>query len=147
MEHEVASRGVREVVHDSLQGVVRQQLEMLVTPTLRWEGDVWAGIFMALVVNLPGRDAHEEQSSANDAQPGWRSEMQLDVPGLGVFSIALWLHKHVLSIDLTAGSLETYERLDSGLDRLEQRLNALDFAKVQVKARYIPPEEPSDDVR
>ncbi len=146
-EQEMASRSVREVVHDSLQGVVRQQLEMLVTPTLRWEGDVWAGIFMALVVNLPGRDTHDEKQPADDAPSEWRSEMQLDVPGLGVFSVALWLHKQVLSIDLTAGSLETYERLDSGLDRLEQRLKALDFAKVQVNARYIPPEEPSDVAR
>ena len=69
------------------------------------------------------------------------------MPELGVFSVALWLHKQVLSIDLTAGSLETYERLNSGLDRLEQRLKALDFAKVQVNARYIPPEEPSDVAR
>ncbi|PJX15086.1 flagellar hook-length control protein FliK [Halomonas sp. 141] len=146
-EQEMASRSVREVVHDSLQGVVRQQLEMLVTPTLRWEGDVWAGIFMALVVNLPGRDTHDEKQPADDAPSEWRSEIQLDVPELGVFSVALWLHKQVLSIDLTAGSLETYERLNSGLDRLEQRLKALDFAKVQVNARYIPPEEPSDVAR
>lgn len=146
-EQEMASRSVREVVHDSLQGVVRQQLEMLVTPTLRWEGDVWAGIFMALVVNLPGRDTHDEKQPADDAPSEWRSEMQLDVPELGVFSVALWLHKQVLSIDLTAGSPETYERLDSGIDRLKQRLSALDFAKVQVSARYLPSEETSDVAR
>ena len=146
-ERDMATRGVREVVHDSLQGVVRQQLEMLVTPTLRWEGDVWAGIFMALVINLPGRDPQDEKAQPEDSQPGWRSEMQLDVPGLGAFRIALWLHHQVLSIDLTADNPDTYQRLDSELDRLEQRLSALDFAKVQVKARYIPSEEAVDDVQ
>ena len=43
-----------EVVHESLQGLVRQQLEMLV---MALPGKVMCGLgFLALVINLPGRE-------------------------------------------------------------------------------------------
>src|SRR5690606_38117729 len=40
-------------IADGLQGVVRHQLEVLAAPVLRWEGDLWAGIFVALVIQAP----------------------------------------------------------------------------------------------
>lgn len=139
------NRPTREIVHDSLQSLVRQQLEMLVMPTIRWEGDVWAGIFMALVVNLPAREEGQEGSSQNgEPDEEWRSEMQLDVPNLGAFSASMWLYRSVLSIDFTTESVHAYERLDAGLPALEQRLSALDLQKVQLRARYIEAENAHD---
>ncbi|WP_404376493.1 flagellar hook-length control protein FliK [Vreelandella aquamarina] len=146
-ELETSSRGSREIVHESLQGIVRQQLEMLVMPTLRWEGDVWAGIFMALVVNLPGREGGKEGASGEEgAEESWRSEMQLEVPNLGSFSVAIWLHQKTLSIDLTTDNAVTHQHLEEGIGSLEQRLNALDFHKVQVKARFVTLERHHDDL-
>lgn len=137
-----ASRPARDIVHESLQSLVRQQLEMLVMPTIRWEGDVWAGIFMALVINLPVREqGQEEQQDQGESDTGWRSEMQLDVPHLGAFSASMWLYHNVLSIDFTTESLHAYQRLDAGLPSLEQRLSALDLQKVQLRVRYIETEE------
>lgn len=129
----------REVVNENLQGLVRQQLELLVTPTIRWEGDVWAGIFMALVINLPGREegASSDDSEQSEAEDGWRSEMHLDVPELGEFSVALWLYRGTLSVDFTTSSGEVQERLDEHLPALEQRLSALDLRKVQLKVRQL----------
>ncbi|HDZ47907.1 hypothetical protein LCGC14_0150640 [marine sediment metagenome] len=137
-----ASRPAREIVHESLQSLVRQQLEMLVMPTIRWEGDVWAGIFMALVINLPVREeGQEERQDQGESDEGWRSEMQLDVPHLGAFSASMWLYRNVLSIDFTSESLHAYQRLDAGLPTLEQRLSALDLQKVQLRVRYIETDE------
>ncbi|SDN37691.1 flagellar hook-length control protein FliK [Vreelandella arcis] len=137
------NRQPREVVHESLQSLVRQQLEMLVTPTIRWEGDVWAGIFMALAINLPTREQSQEggdeQSAAEDS---WQSDMQLEVPGFGAFSVSLRLYQGVLNVDLTASDAQVHQRLEAGLPSLEARLEALDLRKVQVRARYV--EEVSD---
>lgn len=138
----LASRRSGEVVQESLQGIVRQQLEMLVTPTIRWEGDVWAGIFMALVINLPAREkGREEQEDPDDTASGWRSDIKLEVPGLGDFSASLWFYRDTLSLDLTTSQVETHQRLEAGLGRLQERLEALDMRKVQVKARWIEPED------
>ncbi|MCA8865909.1 flagellar hook-length control protein FliK [Halomonas sp. SBBP1] len=137
----MAHRPAREVVHESLQSLVRQQLEMLVMPTIRWEGDVWAGIFMALVINLPAREEGAEGKEKEGEQDGgWRSDMQLDVPNLGAFNASLWLYRNVLSIDFTTDSTEVYQRIDAGLPALEKRLSALDLQKVQLRARHIEAE-------
>jgi len=137
----LANRPARDIVHESLQSLVRQQLEMLVMPTIRWEGDVWAGIFMALVINLPAREEGQENKQ-QDGEPdgGWRSDMQLDVPSLGSFNASLWLYRNVLSIDFTTESAAAYQRIDSGLPALEKRLSALDLQKVQLRARFIEAE-------
>lgn len=135
-----AAHKSRDVVHESLQSLVRQQLEMLVAPTIRWEGDVWAGIFMALVVNLPKRpdEQNAEQESARDeSQEGWQSDIRLEVPSLGAFEASLRLYKNTLSVDLTTPSAEVHECLEGGLPRLENRLSALDLQRVSVRAHYL----------
>ena len=135
---ELNSARQREVVHESLQSLVRQQLEMLVTPTLRWEGDVWAGIFMALVVSLPPREeGSDERQEQSEPEGGWRSEMHLDVPNLGEFNVALWLYRGTLSVDFTTDSDDVQQQLNEGLAVLEQRLSALDLRKVQLRVRDI----------
>ena len=137
----MANRPAREIVHESLQSLVRQQLEMLVMPTIRWEGDVWAGIFMALVINLPAREeGQENKPQEGEPDGGWRSDMQLDVPNLGSFNASLWLYRNVLSIDFTTDSAVAYQRIDAGLPALEKRLGALDLQKVQLRARVIEAE-------
>ncbi|BBI47703.1 hypothetical protein HORIV_01240 [Vreelandella olivaria] len=126
----MGNRPTREVVHESLQSLVRQQLEMLVMPTIRWEGDVWAGIFMALVINLPAREEGAEgKQQEGEPEGGWRSDMQLEVPNLGAFNASLWLYRNVLSIDFTTESTHVYQRIDAGLPALEKRLSALDLQK------------------
>lgn len=143
MEGLATTRKSREPVPDSLQGVVRQQLEMLVAPTIRWEGDVWAGIFMALVINLPQRREESDGERHREAEGDWRSDMQLDVPGLGEFNVSLWLYRDVLSLDMNTSLPETHQRLEAGLEQLQQRLEALDLRKVQVRTRLISPGEDS----
>ncbi|WP_301584913.1 flagellar hook-length control protein FliK [Halomonas alkaliantarctica] len=147
LDESAVLRGGRDIVHESLQGLVRQQLELLVMPTIRWEGDVWAGIFMALVVNLPSREGEQENAQKDaDAEEGWRSDMQLDVPNLGAFSASLRLYQSTLSIDLTTDDASTHARLEQGIGRLESRLAALDFRSVQVNARHITVESHHGDV-
>tara|TARA_R110002049_G_scaffold153872_3_gene318285 strand:- start:3330 stop:4601 length:1272 start_codon:yes stop_codon:yes gene_type:complete len=143
----MAQRSTRDVVHESLQSLVRQQLEMLVMPTVRWEGDVWAGIFMALVINLPAREeGQESRQKEGEPEGGWRSDMQLNVPNLGAFNASLWLYRNVLSIDFTTESMAAYQRIDAGLPALEKRLGALDLQKVQLRARYVEAEVAHDHV-
>ncbi|MDR5898729.1 flagellar hook-length control protein FliK [Halomonas vilamensis] len=139
------ARQSRDVVNEGLQSLVRQQLEMLVMPTIRWEGDVWAGIFMALVVNLPGREEEKSgEEKGNEEADSWRSEMRLEVPNLGELEVALSFYRGVLNVDLTTASEAVYQRLEEGVPALEKRLSALDLRKVQVHARHITPEDANE---
>lgn len=126
----------REPVQESLQGIVRQQLEMLVTPVLRWEGDVWTGLFMALVLQVPvserGESGPEEQAGGDDEADAWRSTMTLEVAEFGEVQVSLWMKGGRLDLGLAAPEPRVHEVLESGLDRLEQRLAALDLDEVRV---------------
>ena len=128
---------VREPVQESLQGIVRQQLEMLVTPVLRWEGDVWTGLFMALVLQVPvaERDAPSEEKGdqERDEQEAWRSAMTLQVAGFGEVQVSLWLTDSRLELGLSAPEPDVRQTLAQGLDRLEGRLSALGLAEVRVR--------------
>ncbi|QOR39189.1 flagellar hook-length control protein FliK [Billgrantia diversa] len=139
-EQLIRSRSVGgEPVHESLQGLVRHQLEMLVTPVLRWEGDVWSGIFMALMIQLPAGARHEHEGTAEgedeSQQEAWHSELQLTVPSLGEIRVAMWLQEKRIRLQLLARDDATLQILERGVPQLEQRLRDAGLASVLVDAR------------
>lgn len=142
---EVPLSAVREPVHESLQGVVRQQLEMLVTPVLRWEGDVWTGLFMALVMQVPVAEREDstgdEGQEGGSEQEGWRSAMTLQVAGFGEVRVSVWLKGAHLDIGLSAPEPEVRQVLENGLPRLKASLAALDLDEVKVRVFEEAPDE------
>jgi hypothetical protein len=123
---------------DAQQNVVRHQLEMLATPSpvLRWEGDVWSGVFMALVVQMPqGGQQGGEQSTPGerdeDADQGaWQTQMSLQVNGLGKLDVKLRFAPKQLDITLVAESQAVLARLHSGEADLRTRLQACGYEAV-----------------
>lgn len=133
-----------EPVHESLQGVVRHQLEMLVTPMLRWEGDVWSGIFMALVIHLPAGARREgEEPAQGEEEPhqeSWHSELQLTVPRLGEIRVAMWLQEQQVRLQLQSRDESALEALQAGVPELERRLRAAGLSTVLIDARSLEQE-------
>ena len=134
---DLPSTAVRDPVQESLQGIVRQQLEMLVSPVLRWEGDVWTGLFMALVLQLPvaGREGGQEggEEEEREAQDGFRTSMTLQVADFGEVRVALWLSGSRLDIGLSAPDPAVRETLEAGMPRLTSRLQTLDLETFRVR--------------
>ncbi|MFO7647456.1 flagellar hook-length control protein FliK, partial [Halomonas campaniensis] len=137
-----SARPVRDPVQESLQGIVRHQLELLVTPVLRCEGDVWTGLFMSLVMHLPpgeqGEPGREKQDEGEERErQGWRSEMTLRVAGLGEVGVSLWLREPRLDLDLTAAETAVRHELSRGVERLQARLEACGLAEVHVRIKPV----------
>ncbi|MEA3639766.1 MAG: flagellar hook-length control protein FliK [Lamprobacter sp.] len=151
---EIATQSARlrggEVIHESLQGVVRHQLELLATPVLRWEGDVWTGIFMALMIQPPAK--RDERGSSEEEQQGqeesgsneWHSNMTLQVTGLGEVGVKLWLGEARLELELAAQDPDVRFALAEGVEQLKSRLGALGLANVQVRLHHDLPESKSE---
>ncbi|MCE8022130.1 flagellar hook-length control protein FliK [Halomonas sp. MCCC 1A11036] len=137
-----------EVVYEGLQGVVRHQLEMLVTPVLRWEGDVWSGIFMALMIQMPAGFRREERGEGQEGeesqQGAWHSELQLSVPSLGDIRVAMWLQDQQMRLQLLARDEDALRVLEGGLPQLEQRLRNAGLSTVLIDARPWSREEAND---
>ncbi|MDT0500529.1 MULTISPECIES: flagellar hook-length control protein FliK [unclassified Halomonas] len=139
--------GAQEAIHESLQGIVRHQLEMLVTPALRWEGDVWSGLFMALLIQPPtghqaSRDGAEDDAPEGDSQRTWRSDIDLDLEGIGRIKASVWMQASRLEIDMHIIHNDTLERLQAGLPALKARLNAHGFEEVSATLAPLAKETP-----
>lgn len=134
-----------EPVAESLQGLLRHQLELLVNPVVRWEGDVWSGIFMALMIQLPAGYEERARQEAEGEEGGgetWASELTLVLPGLGELAVRLHLVARRLNLTLDSGDAAVVARLEAGLPRLAERLEALGF-EARLAARHRPAEEAS----
>lgn len=127
---------------EPLQGLVRHQLELLAAPVIRWEGDVWSGLFMALVLHLPtaalgqhgekGQKEHDEAQDGAEPRPSddWHCTLALDVQGLGAIRVELGMRQRQLSLDLRADSTALLNRLQGGQDSLQQSLRRCGFEQV-----------------
>ncbi|WP_227368280.1 flagellar hook-length control protein FliK [Halomonas sp. M20] len=127
-------------IDESLQGILRHQLELLVTPTLRWEGDLWSGVFMALVIQIPeqlaehakhGEDQEQERGE-EDQEAVWHSQLKLELPRLGELEVQLHLRDTSIRLVLQSESVACTGMLNEERDALSERLVRCGFADVQV---------------
>lgn len=134
-------------VPEALQPIVRQQLEMLSTPVLRWEGDLWSGIFMALFLQ-PGQIEPRNPSEQNpqqdkDKEKSWRSELELTVRGLGALSVGVHLKEKQLHLVFVAND-DVVAKLESSESILRARLSKLGLTEVTVETRPRSAETPAE---
>nr|WP_281378379.1 flagellar hook-length control protein FliK [Halomonas organivorans] len=94
---------------------------------------------MALVIQLPqgrreGQPGGDEASGErrNESQ-GWRSELDLDVAGLGPMKVSLWMRDARLDIDLRVNEEAARSRLEAGLEVLRRRLAGHGFDDVRLR--------------
>lgn len=138
--------------NQALQGILRHQLETLATPVLRWEGDVWSGIFMALMVQAPAEaprqprggdgQGHDSEGEEQGEEGVWRSDLTIDLAALGPVRVRLDMRGDNLRIDLDTGSVDIAGQLRAGGDRLKSTLREHGFEQVQLR---VTAESPGDE--
>ena len=136
-----APRPLSDDANQALQGILRHQLETLATPVLRWEGDVWSGIFMALVIQVPAEAPRQPGSDGDRGEAGgepgdegnWRSELTVELAALGPVRVRLDLRGDTLSVDLDAQSEPLAEQLRIDSPRLKARLEDCGFEQVRLR--------------
>jgi hypothetical protein len=104
-------------IPDHLQPLVQQQLNALETRQLIWQGNVWPGQNMQWEV-------HEQGSQSPDmaGQRQWVTQIQLDLPNLGVVAATLRLNSAGLSLTLDAETSQTRAVLGSASTQLVSAL-------------------------
>ncbi|MGL6159383.1 flagellar hook-length control protein FliK [Microbulbifer sp.] len=130
---------VDDAASETLQGLLRHQLEMLANPVLRWDGEVWPGVAMALVVQAPpqaqrredpGEKGEESEREQEREESSWHSRLTLRLDGLGEILVRLQMRGEHLALSLGTPSGDVAECLDGSRDRLRERLRAHGFREV-----------------
>lgn len=124
---------------EPLAALVRQQLELLAVPQLRWEGQVWAGLFMMLVVEAPpereGAYAGERET-ADDGEavpPEWRVRVDLRLSGGGELAADIRLRGDALQLTLQSEAANLRDYFVRARDALQEGLADCGFHRVELR--------------
>jgi hypothetical protein len=119
-------------IPDHLQPLVQQQLNALETSQLMWQGNVWPGQDMQWEV-------HEQvpQHSTQESQRQWVTQIQLDLPNLGVVAATLRFNSAGLSLTLNADTQQTRTLLGNASSGL---VSALSQAGISVLSTQVSTE-------
>jgi len=104
-------------IPEHLQPLVQQQLNALETNQMMWQGNIWPGQDMQWEIH--------EQPSQNPTIVGqrqWVTQIQLDLPNLGMVSATLRLNSTGLSLTLNADKPQTRNVLGSASTNLVSAL-------------------------
>lgn len=105
-------------IPDHLQPLIQQQLNALETRQVAWQGPVWPNQEMNWKIK-------EEETRSGSGEEGrqWATQIQLDLPNLGVVSATLRFASNGLSITLDASESATRAKLGSSSSALVSALS------------------------
>ncbi|MGV6476384.1 hypothetical protein [Azotobacter vinelandii] len=115
---------------EQAQGLVRQQLELLANPSLRWQGEVWPGLFMSLSLQAPEAQRRGSSRSGEGGAGGeggveeerWSLRLDLRLPDQGDLQVEAWLDARSLSLTLSSDSPAVLEYFARDGERLRERI-------------------------
>lgn len=118
---------------DTLQSLVRQQLELIAAPNLRWEGQLWPGVPMTMILTeLPRESVHDDagdspdRSEQEEGASDWRAEVQVRLPSLGVIDIIFVTRRNAaLQVEVKPAEETTRVQLRQELIPMRERLASL----------------------
>jgi hypothetical protein len=136
----VAGEPEGDTVGETQLPLLRQQLELLAAPQLRWEGNVWAGVFMALVIQPPAAeplvdDGGEREGEGAPGQGAWQVRLALRLDGHGELEVAISLQGERLALTLQTESASLRGYFAQTRGALEECLAGYGFSEVSLRLR------------
>lgn len=128
-----------------LKNIVANQLGMLATPMLQWEGEIWPGVLMALLIHFPDKlyqrqfGQQQGESAAEEDQP-WRTELTINLKQFGRLKVNLELDDNSIALRIQASSREVLAYLEVGREALIERLHACGFQSASVHTQITAPD-------
>jgi hypothetical protein len=128
-EPQAALKGAPGGVHPQAIGLVQQQLEIVDTRQLLWQGDVWPNQSLEWrIEEEPRRD-----TATGDAPPVWKTTLRLSLPRLGEVSATLAIRGdqvHLAFSDLVA---DTKSAVKSGQVALRDAFGNAGLELLEIK--------------
>lgn len=110
-------------IHPDAVVLVRQQLELLAVPVIRWSGEVWPGTQMDWELHEE-RGNQQEGDEPQAAPRTWQTRLTMTLPTLGAIEVRLSLVDTQLQAHLAAGEETSIALLRNDGDDLRARFAA-----------------------
>ncbi|MDP2785128.1 MAG: flagellar hook-length control protein FliK [Sulfurimicrobium sp.] len=121
-----------QIAHPDTLPLVRQQLEVLDSRQVAWQGQVWPGQTMDW--KIEERSAREQSSEI--AMPEWQTSLRLVLPQLGEIAAKLTLHPQGIRIQLDASEPASAKLLAEQRIALQQGMETSGLQLVDMKVRH-----------
>lgn len=121
-----------QIAHPDTLPLVRQQLEVLDSRQVVWQGQVWPGQTMDW--KIEERPAREH--SGEMAMPEWQTSLHLELPHLGEIAANLTLHPQGIRIQLAAKDPASAKLLAEQRIALKQGMETSGLQLVEMKVRH-----------
>ena len=116
---------VSDPVHREVLALVRQQLDVLETRQITWQGEAWPGQIVSLEILEEEKGAHGQSGGSDEASIlPWKTCLRLTLPSLGTITANLRLNVHGLALQLAAHDSSAGDTLRSGMAVLGRALES-----------------------
>ncbi|MFN3397006.1 MAG: flagellar hook-length control protein FliK [Sulfurimicrobium sp.] len=121
-----------QIAHPDTLPLVRQQLEVLDSRQMAWQGQVWPGQTMDW--KIEERPAREQKKEG--AMPEWQTSLHLVLPHLGAIAANLVLHPQGIRIQLDATDPASATLLAQQRIALQQGMETSGLRLLEMKVRH-----------
>jgi hypothetical protein len=123
------------IIPDHLQSLVQQQIGVLESRQVFWEGNIWPNQTMRWEI-------HEDDSPAPsaEAQKRWSTQIHLDLPNLGMISATLSFDNAGLSLKLNTSSAAARTTLGNASSQL---VNSMSDCGIPIISTIVTQNEPA----
>lgn len=125
----------RDPVHPLAQPVVQQQLETLETRHIVWQGQVWPGQHMDWEID---EDGARSNGDGEDEAPRWRTQLHLQLPGLGGVTAKILMDGQGVRVDFAADRDKTASLMKNDIATLAR---SMEEAGLKVSALQVNQDE------
>jgi hypothetical protein len=116
---------VSDPVHREVLALVRQQLDVLETRHITWQGEAWPGQIVSLEILEEEKGAYGQTGESDEASIlPWKTCLRLTLPNLGTVTANLRLHVCGLELRLAAHDSSAGDTLRSGMAVLGRALES-----------------------
>lgn len=112
--------------------MVREQLAVLLSGVVRWQGEVWHGQEMEWDVES------EPEAHDGSGDTAWRTTIRLELPRLGAIAATLAITGSEVRGEITAGSSDSVDYLRRELDRLKNGMAETGLRLTEMAVDYEP---------
>ena len=120
--------------------LVRHQLELLVNPLIRWEGEIWPGLWVALQIAAPQEEERQTLSEqgqdsrgSDESDSAWSLQIDTALPSHGDVTLKMRIASQSIVLTLISTSESLYGYFAATQHQLREQLQQHGLAEVELQ--------------